>query len=189
LKLLVLHERWAGGGSRDDFYGQEVIVKLPRLRIGRVMIAVGIIALNFGVIRAVTDLESRFVFLLSVLVLPMANILAIGLLLAFLRPQRRDFLRGFELFGLIALICVVGLAMVVEGLVTLYLAPPMALFEATIGPPPPIRQNWPTYPFLVGFCFFSVWATWPQLAFAVIGGFLSRRSGAAMVRPDRARCA
>jgi hypothetical protein len=178
-----------GAVTRVDFYGQEVIVELPRLRIGWVMIAVGIIALNFGVIRAVTDLESRFVFLLSVLVLPMANILAVGLLLAFMRPQRREFLRGFELFGLVVLMCVVGLAMVAEGLVTFYLAPPMALFEATIGPPPPIRQNWPTYPYLVAFSFLSVWATWPQLAFAVIGGLLSRRSGAAMVRPRRARCA
>jgi len=128
----------------------------------------------------VSDFESRFLFLLSVLVIPMANILAVGLLHAFLRPRSWLFLRGFEVFGLIALVCFAGLAMRAEGLVQLYLVPPMALYQAMIGPPPPLRQDWPSYQFVVGFSFLSLWATWPQLAFAVMGGFLFRRSGGAM---------
>jgi hypothetical protein len=162
-------------------------VKAPRFRIASVMLVVGIIALDFGAIRAVFDLESRFLFLLCVLVIPMANILAVGLLLAFLRPRSRDFLKGFEVFGAMALVFVAVLAMRAEGLVQLYLGPPMALYEATIGPPPPLRQDWPSYQLLVGFCFLSLWATWPQLAFALMGGFRSRRSGATG-RPDRTRC-
>jgi hypothetical protein len=151
------------------------------------MLVVGIMALDFGAIRAVSDLESRFLFLLCVLVIPMANILGVGLLLAFLRPRSRHFLKGFGLFGALALAFVAVLAMRAEGVVQMYLGPPMAFYEATVGPPPPLRQDWPSYQFLVGFCFLSLWATWPQLAFALMGGFLSRRSGATG-RPDRTRC-
>jgi hypothetical protein len=116
----------------------------------------------------------------------MANILAVGLLLAFLRPRSRHFLRGFEVFGAMALAFFVVVAMRDEGLVQSYLSPPIALYEATIGPPPPIGQNWPSYRLLIGFCLLSLWATWPQLGFALMGGFLSRRSGATG-RPDRTR--
>jgi hypothetical protein len=150
-------------------------VKAPRFRIALIMLIVAITAFDLGATRAVLDLESRFLFLLCVFILPMANILAIGLLLAFLRPRSRHFLRGFEVFGAMALAFFVVAAMRAEGLVQFYLIPPMALYEATIGPPPPIGQSWPSCQVLVGFCFFSLWATWPQLAFAFLGGFLFGR--------------
>jgi hypothetical protein len=82
-----------------------------------------------------------------------------------------------------ALVFVV-MAMRAEGLVQSYLGPAMALDQATMGPPPPIGQDWPSSRLLVGFCLLSLWATWPQLAFALMGGFLFRRSGAAE-RTDR----
>jgi hypothetical protein len=141
-----------------------------------IILFVAITALDLGAIRAISDSESRFLFLLGVVTLPMANILAVGLLLAFLRPRSRRFLRGFEVFGAMALAFFVVLAMRAEGLVQFYLIPPMALYGVTIGPPPPIRQSWPSYELLVGFCFLSLWATWPQLVFALMGGLLYRRS-------------
>jgi hypothetical protein len=175
-------------------------VKAPRFRFAWIMVAVAIAAFDFGAIRAVFDLESRFLFFFCVLVIPMANILAVGLLLAFLRPRSRDFLKGFEVFGAIALVFVAVLAVRAEGLVQFYLIPPMVLYGAIIGPPPPmvlygaiigspppIRQSWPFDRLLVGSCLLSLWATWPQLAFALMGGFRSRRSGATG-RPDRFRC-
>ena len=83
-----------------------------------------------------------------------------------------------------ALVFVVVMAMRAEGLVQLYLGPPMALYQATMGRPPLIGENWPNYRLLVGFCLLSLWATWPQLVFALMGGFLYRRSEATG-RPDR----
>jgi hypothetical protein len=151
---------------------------MPRFRIALIMLIVAITALDLGAIRAISDFESRFLFLLCVVTLPMANILAVGLLLTFLHPLRRHFLRGFEVFGAMALVLFVVLAMRAEGLVEFYLIPPMALYGATIGPPPPIRQSWPSYQLLFGFCFLSLWATWPQLVFALMGGFLYQRSEA-----------
>src|SRR4051794_30757557 len=147
----------------------------PRFRIAWIMLVVALTALDLGALRAVLDLNSRFLFMLCVVVLPMANILAIGLTLAFLRPRSRHFLRGFEVFGAMALALFFVVAMRDEVLVHSYLIPPMALYQATIGPPPPIRQNWPSYQFLIGFCLLSLWATWPQFTFALVGGFLSHK--------------
>jgi hypothetical protein len=150
------------------------------------MLVVGIIALDFGATRAVVDLESQFLFLLYVLITPMANTLAFGLLLAFLRPRTRQFLKGFEVFGAMALVFVVVLAMRAEGLVQSYLGPAMA-FDPEIMEPPLAVEMWPPSRLLVGLFLLLLWATWPQLAFALMGGFLSRRSGATG-RPDRTPC-
>ena len=57
-------------------------MKVPRFRIAWVMVVVAIAALDFGAIRAAFDLESPSVLLLLVVTLPMANILAVGLLIA-----------------------------------------------------------------------------------------------------------
>jgi hypothetical protein len=159
-------------------------VELPRSRIAPIMLVVAVTALDLGALRAVLDFESPPLFLRCVVLLPMANILAVGLLLAFLRPRSRQFLLGFEVFGAMALALVIVATIRYERLVQSFLGPPMALYEATIGPPPPVGENWPSYRVLVGFCLLSLWATWPQLAFALVGGFLFRRCGAAE-RPDR----
>jgi hypothetical protein len=74
-------------------------VKTPRFRIALIMLIIAIAGLNFGAIRAVSNPGTTSLFLLCLIVLPMANILAGGLLLAILRPRSRPFLRGFELFG------------------------------------------------------------------------------------------
>ena len=144
---------------------------MPRFRIALIMLIVAITALALGAIRAISDFESRSLFLLCAVVIPMASILAVGLLLAFLRPRSRRFLKGFEGFGVMGLIFVTASAIQAKDLVELYLAPPMALYEQTIGWPPMIGE---IDRLMVGFCFLSLWATWPQLAIALMGGFLSR---------------
>jgi hypothetical protein len=99
------------------------------------MMIVAITALVLGAIRAISDFESRSLFLLCVVTLPMANILAVGLLIRFLRPRSSHFLKGFDVFGAMALVFFFVLTMRAEGVVQFYLIPPMALYGATIGPP------------------------------------------------------
>jgi hypothetical protein len=139
------------------------------------MIVVAIVALDLGAIRAAFDLESPSVLLTFAAILPMANILAVVLLLASLRPRSRPFLRGFVLFGAIALALFLVGGMRAVGLLELYLGPAISLDIAVMGPPPPISPIRPSYRLLVGLGILSFWATWPQLVFALMGGFLYRR--------------
>jgi hypothetical protein len=150
------------------------------------MLVVGIIALDCGATRAVLDLGSPFLFLLYVLITPMANILAVAPLLAFLHPRGRQFLQGFELFGAMALVFVIVLALRAEGLVQSYLGPAVA-FDPEIMEPPLAVEQWPPSRLMVGLFLLLLWAIWPQLAFALMGGFLSQRSGTTG-RPDRTPC-
>jgi hypothetical protein len=152
-------------------------VQAPRFRIALVMLIIAIAALNFGAIRAISDPERSSLFLLCLVVLPMANILAGGLLLAILRPRSRPFLRGFELFGVMAIVLVVNGIRLNESLLLSYINLSIAIDVAIFGPPSPTGPNG------LSFCILSLWASWPQLVFAVIGGFLFRRFGAA-VGPD-----
>ncbi len=144
-------------------------MKTPRFRIALIMLIIAIAGLNFGAIRAVSNPERRSLFLLCLVVLPMANILAGGLLLAILRPRSRPFLRGFELFGLMAIALVVAGIMLNEYILLSYLGFSIAIEVAMFGPPSPTGPNG------LSFCILSLWALWPQLVFAVVGGFLFRR--------------
>src|SRR4051794_10506007 len=67
------------------------------------MVIVAIAALNFGAIRAVMDQGGPTNERLAMGAIPMANFLAVGLLLGFRRRMSRPFLLGFELFGATAL--------------------------------------------------------------------------------------
>jgi hypothetical protein len=138
------------------------------------MVGIVVMALDLAVMRAVLDLGSRYVFMLCVAALPMANILAVVLGLALVRPRRRPFLRGFLAFGAIASTLFLVIATSAEPLLGFYLAPPIALYDVVIGAPPGIREGL-SYRFLAGFCLLSLWATWPQVAFAFLGGLLSRK--------------
>jgi hypothetical protein len=139
------------------------------------MLIIAIAALNFGAIRAVSNPGS--LFLLCLIVLPMANILAGGLLLAILRPRSRPFLRGFELFGVMAIALVVAGVILNETMLLSYINLSIAIEVAMFGPPSPTGPNG------LSFCILSLWASWPQLVFAVMGGFLFRRFRAT-VGPD-----
>jgi hypothetical protein len=85
-------------------------VRLPRIAIAEVMILVGLVAIDCRAIVAFRPGQDLTVGLILLGGLPMANALAIGLLLLRRRfPQQeiRHFLLGFEVAGAIALFLVV----------------------------------------------------------------------------------
>src|SRR6478672_4394888 len=104
------------------------------------MVAVGIAALDFVAIRAflghrtnVLDEQRGILLLLGAL--PMANVLAVGMLIGQRRPASRPFLLGFEVFGAMALALFIALAGCFPREVVMpYLVPFMARMEAVIGP-------------------------------------------------------
>jgi hypothetical protein len=148
-------------------------IRRPRVGIAWVMGIIAITALNLGAIRAVTDRPNPMIDLLAEGALPMANVLALGLLVGYRHLGSRSFLVGFEAFGAVAL--------------AFYVASILSMSDrASFGP---IivdsylrleRKLWPpwwsrTVPrVVIASSALSLWLTWPQLAFALVGGFLTR---------------
>jgi hypothetical protein len=134
------------------------------------MVGVAIAALDFAAIREMLD--SPTVSFLVLGTLPMANVLAVGMLVGQRRPGSRPFLLGFEVFGAMALALFVDLASLLpygDGLMNSYLSPLIEPMEKFIGRDRP-------FVFIPTACLGCVaMLGWPQLAFALIGGFLSRR--------------
>jgi hypothetical protein len=138
------------------------------------MVAVAFAALDFGAIRAFlsqTDLlAQRRGILLLLGALPMANVLAVGLLIGHRRPGSRPFLLGFESCGAMALVLFLALAISFPHEVLFsYLVPFVAPLERIIGPDRPFVY------IPIGGLVVVVMLVGPQVAFALIGGFLSRR--------------
>jgi hypothetical protein len=133
------------------------------------MVAIAIAALNFGAIRAMIGFESQTSALLLLGALPMANVLAVGMLIGQQRPGIRPFLMGFEAFGAMALALYVALSFwLYHELIDLYLAALIGPLEKIIG------KDRPFVLIPIG-CFIDVvMLGWPQVAFALIGGLLSR---------------
>jgi len=146
-------------------------VKVPRFRIAWVMIFIALAALNFAAVRAALDGFGLIGELLALGFIPMASILAIGLLIGFLRRGSRPYLLGFELFGAIASVLYV-LLVIFYGNETL--RPYASLFidplEEIIGRERPLI-------FVPIACTVGALVlTLPQVAFALVGGFLSRKN-------------
>jgi hypothetical protein len=152
-------------------------VKAPRFRIAWIMVAVAIAAFDFGAIREMYGSATGELLMLGAL--PMANVLAVGILVSQRRPGRRPFLLGFEAFGAMALALYVAMTIYfIEHaepnnsyliLLTSYLALLVAPIEKNIGRGRP-------FVFFPILCFVYVaMLGWPQVVFALIGGFLSRR--------------
>jgi hypothetical protein len=143
-------------------------VKMPRFRIAWGMVAVAIAALDFAAIRASLDIREAVLLVLGAL--PMANVLAVGILIAQQRPGSRPFLLGFEAFGAMALALYVGLlSWRPRGLVIPYLLSLIRVLEQAVGRDRP-------FVFIPILCFGSVvMLGWSQVAFALIGGFLCRK--------------
>jgi hypothetical protein len=139
------------------------------------MVAVAISALDLGAIRAllprhehVLDDQRGMCLLLGAL--PMANVLAVGMLVGRRRPGSRPFLMGFEAFGAKALAIFIALATCFPREVVLpYLTPVVVPLERTIGYDRPFVM----FP-IVGVVAVALLG-WPQVAFALAGGSLSRR--------------
>jgi len=77
-------------------------VKAPRFRIAWFMVFIALAALDFRAIRAMPEIGPPTSELLVLGALPMANVLALGLLIGQRRPGSRPFLLGFEAFGVMA---------------------------------------------------------------------------------------
>ena len=147
-------------------------MKVPRIRIAWVMVAVAIAALDFAAIRAFLDIPEVFFLVLGAV--PMANVLAVGILVGQQRPGSRPFLLGFEAFGAMALALFVAVALATsfldkDELIISYLAPVIEPMEKFLPPNRPFVS-------LPIACFaYGVMLGWPQVVFALIGGSLSRR--------------
>jgi hypothetical protein len=147
-------------------------VKAPRFRIAWGMVAVAIAALDFAAIRASLDIREAVLLVLGAL--PMANVLAVGILIAQQRPGSRPFLLGFEAFGAMALAlfitaAVASLPFDEYMVIAYYLAPVLRLIQKSI------RQDQPLVFVPIVLFAYVVMLGWPQVVFALIGGFLSRR--------------
>jgi hypothetical protein len=153
-------------------------VKVPRFRITWLMVFVAIAALNFGAIRFWYQLRldrntvNNWVEVLTYGTLPMANLLAVGIMIGLRRPETRPFLWGFEAFGATALAFFVPLAyLYTEEMVQPYFLWVLRLrsLQRTVNHFSPVVRVPIFYSIatlLVGL---------PQLAFAIIGGLLSRK--------------
>src|SRR3954447_665511 len=100
------------------------------------MVAVAIAALDFAAIRAFLNFPE--VGLLVLGALPMANVLAVGILVGQQRPGSRPFLLGFEAFGGMALAFFVTFALAIfcidnSALISSYLIPVVQPLEKIIG--------------------------------------------------------
>jgi hypothetical protein len=150
---------------------------MPRFRIAWVMVFIAVVAINFAAIRAMLGLPEVGLAVLGGL--PMANVLVVGNLMGRQRPGSRAFLIGFQAFGLMALAVFVAFASVAPrgpGPIMSYLALVFVPLDKISSPDRPLIYI-PIACFVVAFML-----AWPQVAFAVIGGFVSKRYKIAIVR-------
>src|SRR5689334_2215766 len=134
------------------------------------MVLVAVAALNFATIRALLGFHSPEGELLVLGALPMANILAAGLLIGRRYHGSRRFLLGFEAFGAIALAsCAAGAILFPDKVVRSYLNLALDPYWNAFLP------NLTTAIILGLYAIALVMLSLPQLAFAVLGGFLSHQ--------------
>jgi hypothetical protein len=152
------------------FYDQGVAVKVLRFRIAWIMVAVAIIALDFAAIRALLGFDSRVGNALLLVALPMVNVLAGSILIGQQHPGSRPFLLGFMAFGAMALaLCVVLSFFRDAAALDDYIGLLSEPWEMIIRHAPSFDTD------LISGLVIVVWVGWPQVAFALIGGSLSRR--------------
>ncbi len=145
-------------------------MKVAQFRIAWVMVGIAIAAVDFAVIRAMLrHLEIGFYVLGA---LPMANVLVVGALVAQQRPGNRLFLLGFEASG--AMVLALFLALMIldqyqNGPIFYYLLLLYVPLNKAVGPDRPYVRIPLECSGVAGML------TAPQVALALIGGFLSRR--------------
>jgi hypothetical protein len=150
-------------------------VKVPRFKIAWLMVFVAIAALNFWVFRicyydlwtndAATANKIDVLYTGSI---PMANILMLGILISLWRRGSRPFLLGFEILGAAALVVYITICILYcHEMVRPYLFRFQVPVFNTIGRS---HAHIPIFRFTA-----AVILVWPQMAFALLGGFLSRK--------------
>jgi hypothetical protein len=139
------------------------------------MILVAIAALNFGAIRVWYQLRgggnsiNNWVEALTYGTLPMANLLAVGIMIGLRRPEARPFLWGFVAFGATALAFFVPLAY----LYTEEVVQPYVLWVLRLQSLKSVTRNLsPEARIPIFYSIATLLVGLPQLAFALIGGLL-----------------
>ena len=147
------------------------------------MAIIALAAINFAVLRAVWDHYGEKTELLVAGVLPMANVLTIGILAGYGRRDRRSFLVGFLLFG--------GLAAIVYVFLVLRFADEVVLpyLELFLNPVWNVLKEPNQIFVLITWLIAIVVLVAPQVAFALLGGYLSRRYKVTIVRREDMRSA
>jgi hypothetical protein len=141
-------------------------MNVPRFRIVWAMVFVALAALDLAVFRAAVDAHSITGLLLALGAIPMATLLAIGLIIGYRRDGSRAFLLGFESFGAMALALFAVLAAFFgENVLDCYIRIFIDPLSKIIGPDRPLVHIAVAY----------VALGLPQVAFALMGGFLSRK--------------
>jgi hypothetical protein len=145
-------------------------MKVLRFRIAWVIVFVALAALNFAVFRTAGDAHSITGVLLASGAMPMATVLAIGLIIGYRRHGSRPFLLGFESFGAMALALFAILAVcfgenLLESYIRIFIRP----LSKIIGSDRPLIH----IPLAISVAYVAPGL--PQVAFALMGGFLSRK--------------
>ena len=148
-------------------------MKMPRFRISSIMVLVAIIGLNCWAILTILDERSPIADRVGIGALPMANILIIVPLVSYPHRGNRRFLWGFEVVGAAAVTLYVALRILHPAGV------PFVRYYTRLAADALIRAwgspwSWTNPRFLVGSIIVSLWVSLPQLAFDLIGGFLTR---------------
>jgi hypothetical protein len=151
---------------------------MRRFRIAWVMVLVAVVGFNSWAIRMIIrDYGGPIADRLGIGALPMANILIVVPLVSCPYRGSRRFLWGFEVFGTTAVILYGALTILfpagipfLEPYRRLAVDPLIGTWEA----PWSLRPPWIKPRKLIGYLLVSLWLCLPQLALALIGGFLTR---------------
>ena len=152
-------------------------MRAPRVRIAWLMVAIAFAAIDFAAIGAILGSRADDIGIFLLLgALPMANVLAVGILIGQRRSGSSPFLLGFETFGAVALALYVALLSYCLRAVIPYLSLLIRVLEQTIG------RDRPFVFMPVLFCASVVMLGFPQVVFALIGGILFRSFRVAVSR-------
>ena len=160
--------------------GEVIAVKVLRFRIACFMVFVAVAALDFTAIRAVFDHKGPTSYLLGIGAMPMANVLAVGLLVGDWRRAGHRFLMGFEAFGTMALAAyVVSASLFAKELVIPYL---QAVHSPLVSYIDVLTRVLPQSYFVIYYLILAVLLGLPLLAFAR-GLLLPRARNGRTARP------
>jgi hypothetical protein len=144
-------------------------MKAPRFRIAWVMVAVAIVAIDFSAGRAMVESGGNAGGFLMLGALPMANILAVGILIGRRRPGSLPFLLGFEIFGTLVLALFVVSLILFDG--------ELWVFQLTsvVKPIADAVDAFPPFVSIPVLCSATMgMLLLPQVILALLGGFFSR---------------
>jgi hypothetical protein len=130
------------------------------------MAGIAIAALNFGAMRVI-DPATPQSSVLGFGVLPMANILVVGLLVGY-ASRRRPFMIGFEIFGAIILVAYIALAVMHPYDLIKYVHLGTRPYDKAFA-----RSPLKTFHLVVAYAIGTLMLLLPQLAFAMVGGIVS----------------